>query len=80
MNELVTILILVIHRLTIDLQETVELDHLTSGNEIGGLLLVVSRQTDLYCRLLYLGIGHLRGCSTLPDQVVETFLLRCAFY
>ena len=65
--------LLLIRRLGVELEETVETDHLTLGYKL------VLRAVDLDRdgRTIQLGRHHLRGNGALPDQVVETFLGRC---
>ena len=72
MSELVLLVVLV-HRLTVYLDETVELHHLTLSHKC----LVAIAQFDVHGGLLDLGIGHLAGDGALPDQVVEALLLTC---
>ena len=65
------LLFLVVHRLTIHLDETVEFDHLALGNE----LFRCAANADIDSGLLHLGIGHLAGDGTFPNQFVQFLLL-----
>ncbi len=65
-------LLFVVGRLAVDLKETVEHHHLAAGHEVG----VAVVNIDGGCGFLYLCVGHLRGDGTLPDEVVESALLR----
>ena len=75
------LLILVIDRLTIHLDETVELHDLTLGDELlltpDSCLLILDG--NRHRRLLNLCVSHLTGNRTLPDQFVQTLLLARAF-
>ena len=70
------IVLVVVDRLFIYLDETVEGDHFALGDKLffGGVHLDGNR-----C-LLNICVGHLTGDGTFPDEVVETFLLCGAFY
>ena len=70
------VVLLVVYRLTINLQESVEGDYLTIGDEL--LLTVVDG--NIGCCLLYLRIGHLTGYGAFPDQVIEFLLLLGTLY
>ena len=66
--------IVVIDRLTIDFQETIELHDLTHSNEVEG----GSVRLDFCRRLLDSSISHLTGNGTLPDEFVQPTLLSSA--
>ena len=76
MTELL-LLVFVIDRLTIHLDETVELHDLTLGDELlltpDSCLLILDG--NRHRRLLNLCVSHLTGNRTLPDQFVQTLLL-----
>ena len=76
------LLLVVVGRFAVDLQETVELHHLALGDkrcrDVGCFQVegVVSRQEFYLHRcLLQLCVGHLRGNGAFPYQVVEPLLL-----
>ena len=65
------LLFVVVHRLTIDLDETVKLDHLADCHKL------IVRTADGYvdCRLFQFCICHLRSNGALPDEFIEPLLL-----
>ena len=71
------LLIVIIERLTIDLNETVELHDLALSHKLllasDTSLLVLD--TNRYRCLLDFGISHLTGDSTFPYQLIQTLLL-----
>ena len=69
-------LVLVIHRLTVNLDKTIEFYHLTLGNE----LLIATTDINVDSGLFYLGVSHLAGNGALPYQVVELALLGSTLY
>ena len=72
MSKFVTLLVLfVVGRLAINLQESVKLYNLTVSNKV----LVGGADADGYGSLLNLSLRHLAGSRTLPDEVVESALL-----
>ena len=66
--------LLVVGRLAVHLEETVEHHHLAIGHKLFLLAVYVYRHGGL----LYLGLGHLRGYGTLPYQVVQAAFLGVA--
>ena len=73
---LLFLLLLVVDRLAVDLEEAVELDDLAIGDE----LLAGAADGDVDRCLLDLGISHLTGDGALPDEFVELALLGGTFY
>ena len=71
MSLLVLVVVIVVNRLAVNLQETVELHHFAAGHE----LLVAGADADGDGGLLYLGICHLAGQGALPDEVIQALLL-----
>ena len=72
---LLVLSVFVIDRLTVNLEETIELDDFALSDEVGSRLFAISCWCNLYSGLLYLCISHLTGDGTLPDEVIELTLL-----
>ena len=68
--------LLIICGLEVNFQEAIKGDHLSVCDKF----LVTVGHVDGDRRLLNLGICHLGGGGTLPDQVVKPFLLGCPIY
>ena len=70
----VLLFVAVVHTLAVNLQETIEFHHFSVGDELIGRVSVLNG----YHGLLNLGIGHLTGSRTLPDEFVKLLFLSCA--
>ena len=73
---LLVLQLFVVDRLAINLDETIKLDNLALGNK----LFVATADGDVDGGLLNLGISHLAGDGTFPNELVELALLDCSLY
>ena len=76
-RKVVLVVLLLLVRLVVDFQETVELDDLAGSDEVGDSANHLRRRVnkDVDRSLFNLGIGHLAGNGALPDKLVEAAFL-----
>ena len=67
--------LVVVKALTIDAQEAFKLHDFAGGDKMVFTAVDLNEHSGTF----QLGIGHLAGDSTLPNQVIKTLFLRCAF-